>query len=131
MRPLMLVLLMLAPITNAMADTHARTLSTPSSNNPTETSRPLIHVSGLHKRYGRKHVLRGVEMSVAAGQVMALLGDNGAGKSTLMRIISGLAKADRGEIFLDGLSLENVGHELRRYIGLVSHAPLLYDSLSA
>jgi heme exporter protein A len=76
-------------------------------------------------------VLRGVEMSVAAGQVMALLGDNGAGKSTLIRIISGLAKADRGEIFLDGLSLENVGHELRRYIGLVSHAPLLYDSLSA
>jgi heme exporter protein A len=88
-------------------------------------------VSGLHKRYGRKHVLRGVELSVAAGQVMALLGDNGAGKSTLMRLISGLAKADRGDVFLDGHSLRNVGYELRRYIGLVSHAPLLYESLSA
>jgi heme exporter protein A len=92
---------------------------------------PLIGVSGLYKRYGRKTVLRGVEMNVGAGQVMALLGDNGAGKSTLLRIISGLAKADRGEIRLGGVSLKVAGHELRRYVGLVSHSPLLYDSLSA
>jgi heme exporter protein A len=98
---------------------------------PEPNARPLIQVSGLYKRYGRKNVLRGVEMNVAAGQVMALLGDNGAGKSTLLRIISGLAKADRGDVLLDGHSLKSVGHELRRYIGLVSHAPLLYDSLSA
>jgi heme exporter protein A len=95
------------------------------------TTRPLIQVSGLYKRYGRKNVLRGVDITVAAGQVKALLGDNGAGKSTLLRIISGLAKGDRGDVLLDGHSLKQVGHELRRYIGLVSHAPLLYDSLSA
>ncbi len=94
-------------------------------------SRPLIQVSGLYKRYGRKSVLRGVALNVAAGQVMALLGDNGAGKSTLLRIVSGLAKADRGDVLLDGHSLKSIGHELRRYIGLVSHTPLLYDSLSA
>lgn len=92
---------------------------------------PLIHVSGLYKRYGRKTVLRGIDMTVGAGQVMALLGDNGAGKSTLLRIISGIIKADRGEIVLGGVSLKAAGYELRRYIGLVSHAPLLYDSLSA
>ncbi|MCC6453448.1 MAG: ABC transporter ATP-binding protein [Caldilineaceae bacterium] len=115
------------PTHRAMADTQRPLQATTAPTQPG----PLIGVSGLYKRYGRKSVLRGVEMSVAAGQVMALLGDNGAGKSTLIRIISGLAKADRGEIFLDGISLKNVGHELRRYIGLVSHAPLLYDSLSA
>jgi heme exporter protein A len=98
---------------------------------PEVNARPLIQVSGLTKRYGRKSVLRGVELEVAAGQVMALLGDNGAGKSTLLRIISGLAKADRGDVLLDGHSLKRVGHELRRYIGLVSHAPLLYESLNA
>ena len=101
------------------------------TSHPTTQSRPLIQVSSLHKRYGRKSVLRGVELQVAGGQVMALLGDNGAGKSTLLRIISGLAKADRGDVQLDGHSLKAVGHELRRYIGLVSHAPLLYDTLSA
>jgi heme exporter protein A len=110
-----------------MAETQTSAIPIPFS----AEARPLIQVSGLYKRFGRKSVLRGVELKVAAGQVMALLGDNGAGKSTLLRIISGLAKADRGDVLLDGHSLKSVGHELRRYIGLVSHAPLLYDSLSA
>ena len=98
---------------------------------PAGTLPPLISVNGIYKRYGRKTVLRGVDLTVGAGKVMALLGDNGAGKSTLLRIISGLAKADRGEILLGGVSLKAAGHELRRYVGLVSHAPLLYDALSA
>ncbi len=91
----------------------------------------LIVVDGVHKRYGRKRVLGGVNLCVEQGQVMALLGANGAGKSTLMRIISGLAKPDRGDVVLGGVSLRKAGHELRRYIGLVTHAPLLYDNLSA
>lgn len=106
---------------------------TVAADTPTDSpiESPLIAVSNLYKRFGRKNVLRGVDLHVSAGQVMALLGDNGAGKSTLLRIISGLAKADRGDVLLDGHSLQRVGHELRRYIGLVSHAPLLYDTLSA
>lgn len=91
----------------------------------------LIVVSGVHKRFGRKRVLGGVSLSVEQGQVTALLGANGAGKSTLMRIIAGLAKPDRGDVVLGGVSLRRAGHELRRYIGLVTHAPLLYDNLSA
>lgn len=62
----------------------------------------LITVHSLVKRYGRKSVLRGVDLNVGAGQVMALLGANGAGKTTLIRIISGLAQADRGAISLGG-----------------------------
>ncbi len=76
-------------------------------------------------------VLRGVDLHVGEGQVMALLGANGAGKTTLLRIISGLAKPERGTISLGGVSFKAAGHELRRYIGLVSHAPLLYDHLTA
>ncbi len=91
----------------------------------------LIVAHNVHKRYGRKRILSGVELSVPQGQVMALLGANGAGKSTLMRIISGLAKPDRGEVMLGGVSTRVAGHEIRRYIGLVAHAPLLYDNLSA
>ncbi|MFN2200375.1 MAG: heme ABC exporter ATP-binding protein CcmA [Caldilineaceae bacterium] len=91
----------------------------------------LISVQGLHKRYGRKPILRGLNLTVEKGQVVALLGPNGAGKTTLMNVICGLAKPDRGEIVLGGASLKRAGHELRRYIGLVTHAPLLYDNLSA
>lgn len=91
----------------------------------------LIVARNIVKRYGRKRVLNGVEMCVPQGQVMALLGSNGAGKSTLLRIISGLTKPDRGEVLLGGVSTHKAGHEIRRYIGLVAHAPLLYDNLSA
>lgn len=95
------------------------------------TATPLISITNVYKRYGRKPILRGVDLSVEAGQVVALLGPNGAGKTTLMRMISGLAKPDRGEIVLGGVTQSRQLHELRRYIGLVSHLPLLYDQLSA
>jgi len=91
----------------------------------------LIVARNVSKRYGRKRVLSGVDLTVEQGKVVALLGANGAGKSTLMRIISGLTKPDRGEVRLGGVSARNAGHEIRRYIGLVAHAPLLYDNLSA
>ncbi|MEX1020548.1 MAG: heme ABC exporter ATP-binding protein CcmA [Litorilinea sp.] len=93
-------------------------------------AQPLITVRNLVKRYGRKPVLRGLELAVNPGQIVALLGPNGAGKTTLMRVISGLAKPDRGEILLGGATFQQAGHELRRYIGLVGHAPLLYDNLN-
>ncbi|HXF62905.1 MAG TPA: heme ABC exporter ATP-binding protein CcmA [Caldilineaceae bacterium] len=91
----------------------------------------LIAAQNLYKRYGRKWVLRGVNLTVQEGQVVALLGANGAGKTTLLRIISGLAKPERGEVILGGVTFRRAGHELRRYIGLVTHAPLLYDNLTA
>jgi heme exporter protein A len=91
---------------------------------------PLIAIRNVYKRYGRKTVLRGVTLGVEAGQVMALLGANGAGKTTLMRLVAGLARPASGEIALGGASLSKAGAELRRYIGVVSHLPLLYDNLS-
>ncbi len=93
-------------------------------------AKPLIVVNDLYKRYGRKNVLKGVDLTVAEGEVMALLGANGAGKTTLMRIVAGLVKPSRGDVALSGVSLNKAGAELRRYIGLVSHLPLLYDNLS-
>jgi heme ABC exporter ATP-binding subunit CcmA len=94
------------------------------------TAEPLISVHNLYKRYDRKTILKGVNLAVAAGQVVALLGANGAGKTTLMRTICGLSKPNSGEISLGGVALSKAGAELRRYIGLVSHLPLLYDNLS-
>lgn len=90
----------------------------------------LISVQNVRKRYGRKRVLRGVDLAVPAGRVVALLGANGAGKSTLMRTVAGLTKPDRGTIALGGVSQGRAGRELRRYVGLVGHAPLLYDNLT-
>ena len=66
----------------------------------------LLEVDGLHKAFGPISVLRGVNLALEPGEVLALVGDNGAGKSTLIKHISGVYHADSGEIRLNGQRLE-------------------------
>lgn len=91
----------------------------------------MIHVSKLVKAFGRRPVLRGIDLEVPAGQSVALFGPNGAGKTTLIRIIAGLSKLTAGRVLLGGQDVQKAGPSLRRYIGFVSHNPLVYDSLTA
>ncbi len=69
---------------------------------------PLLAVAGLQAGYGKISVLHGVDLHVAAGEVVALLGPNGAGKTTLLRAVSGLLPWG-GEVRFAGRSLRNVG----------------------
>ena len=62
---------------------------------------PHLRVSGIRKRFGGVHALRGVDFEVARGEVMALVGDNGAGKSTLMKVLAGANAANEGQFFID------------------------------
>jgi simple sugar transport system ATP-binding protein len=62
----------------------------------------LLQARGIVKHYGRVQALRGVDFTVRAGEVVALIGDNGAGKSTLVKILSGAEAPDGGQIVLDG-----------------------------
>ena len=62
----------------------------------------LLDIRGLRASYGAVEVLRGIDFTVARGEIVALLGTNGAGKSTILRCISGLMPVDAGTISLDG-----------------------------
>ncbi len=71
-------------------------------------SAPLLDVRDLEVAYGAVTALRGVSLSIAPGEVVALLGANGAGKSTLLRAISGVVRAKRGEIVFDGAPISRL-----------------------
>jgi ABC-2 type transport system ATP-binding protein len=78
---------------------------------------PVIEVSGLEKRYGRKEVLRGVSFSVHHGEVFCLLGPNGVGKTTTIEILEGFRTATAGTARVLGLNPS--AQELRARIGVV------------
>jgi len=62
----------------------------------------MIEIEGLHKHFGPLHVLRGIDLSVAAGEVVCIIGPSGSGKSTLLRCINHLEVAEQGRIRIDG-----------------------------
>jgi simple sugar transport system ATP-binding protein len=63
---------------------------------------PIIECRGLHKWYSGVHALKGVNLKVAVGESVGLVGDNGAGKSTLIKILSGVHQPDQGEVLIEG-----------------------------
>lgn len=75
---------------------------------PAPATKSVLHIEGLHSYYGRAHILADVAMTVAHGDVVALMGRNGAGKSTTMKCIMGLVRASQGQITLDGTNI--TGH---------------------
>jgi len=80
------------------------------------TSRvPLVRVEGLHTYYGKSHILHGVSLEVAPGEVVGLLGRNGVGKSTTLKTIMGLVLPSQGQILLEGAPITGVApHKLAR-----------------
>jgi branched-chain amino acid transport system ATP-binding protein len=67
---------------------------------------PMLAISGLHAGYGATEILRGIDLTVNAGEIVAVLGSNGAGKSTLNRVISGVTRAWRGTIRFESSAIE-------------------------
>ena len=79
---------------------------------------PILEVVDLHAAYGRIEVLRGVDLTIPKGAVMALLGPNGAGKSTLTKIISGQKKPTSGDIHLGGVNVRTASSDELARVGV-------------
>jgi polar amino acid transport system ATP-binding protein len=97
-------------------------------------SAPVLEVRGVTKAWGSNEVLRGVDLSVAEHQAVALIGASGSGKSTLLRCIDLLVEIDDGDILLDGDVITDPSVEpvaVRRRLGLVFQAYNLFPHKTA
>jgi len=103
---------------SAMTSELADSLAT----DPAATSAtPLVALDEVHTYYGKSHILHGVSLNVAPGEVVGLLGRNGVGKSTTLKTIMGLVRPSRGSVWLEGRAIAGLPpHKLaRRGIGYV------------
>ncbi|MFE6425983.1 ATP-binding cassette domain-containing protein [Streptomyces rochei] len=88
-----------------------------------------ITVEGARKRYGDKHALDGLDLTVARGTVHGVLGPNGAGKTTLVRVLSTLLRPDAGRVEVAGHDVVTRAYDVRRRIGLLGQHAALDEEL--
>lgn len=90
----------------------------------------MLDAAGIRKRYGLRPVLRGLNLRVGPGEIVAILGANGAGKSTLLRVLATLLRPEAGTLAIDGIDALARGGDARARIGVVLHHTMVYPELS-
>src|SRR5580698_10206811 len=107
---------------------------------PTETpvpdakKEPLIEVRSLDVTFGRQRVLRDINLTIARGQTLAIIGESGCGKTVLLKNLIGLIQPTRGQIIFDGRDVNKLSDKeltaQRLRIGFVFQGAALFDSLT-
>ena len=94
----------------------------------------IVDIRRLRKRYGDNEVLKGVDLEVRRGEVIAIIGRSGSGKSTLLRCINGLEEFQEGTLHVDGQPLKHhdakAMRELRQHVGMIFQGFNLFPHLS-
>ena len=91
----------------------------------------MLRITGLHKRFGDKEVLRGLNLSVPEHSIYGFIGKNGSGKTTTMKTVLGLLSADSGEIVVNGEKVVYGQTDTNRYIGYLPDVPEFYPFMTA
>ncbi|MGW0366925.1 amino acid ABC transporter ATP-binding protein [Streptomyces sp. NPDC002990] len=95
--------------------------------------RPEIEIRGLHKSFGDNHVLRGIDLEIARGEVVCVIGPSGSGKSTLLRCVNLLEEPNEGQVFVGGTEVTDLDVDIdavRRRIGMVFQQFNLFPHVS-
>jgi len=90
----------------------------------------MISVRDLHKKYGSFHAVKGISFEVLEGEIFGLLGPNGAGKSTTLEIIETLREKTSGEIWVNGMNLEEAPNDIKKIIGVQLQSSGYYPGLN-
>jgi phospholipid/cholesterol/gamma-HCH transport system ATP-binding protein len=94
----------------------------------------VIRITGLRRAFGAQEVLRGLDLEVASGEILVIIGRSGGGKSVLLKHLVGLLRPDAGGIFVDGTDITRLGRSaldrIRERYGVVFQGGALFDSMS-
>jgi phospholipid/cholesterol/gamma-HCH transport system ATP-binding protein len=94
----------------------------------------MIRVENLHKSFDGAAVLRGVDLDIADGETMVIIGRSGGGKSVLLKHLCGLLKPDTGRVIVDGVDIVPLGEDelapIRKKFGVLFQGAALFDSLT-
>ena len=94
----------------------------------------MIDIKGVHKSYGTKNVLAGVDLTIETGETMVIIGRSGCGKSVLLKHLVGLILPDQGSIVIDGVELAGIRkrdlYALRQRFGVLFQGAALFDSMT-
>lgn len=94
----------------------------------------VIEIQGLHKWFGTQHVLQGVDLTIAEGETLVIIGRSGCGKSVLLKHIMAILEPDQGDIQIDNRSMFGMNTEkkdqFRLQLGMLFQGAALFDSLS-
>jgi polar amino acid transport system ATP-binding protein len=96
--------------------------------------KPVVQITALRKSFGSHEVLKGIDLTVRSGEVIAIIGKSGSGKSTLLRCINGLEMFQEGSLTVDGKPLLHDSsmamRELRQHVGMIFQSFNLFPHLS-
>src|SRR6187402_911486 len=96
--------------------------------------RPIVEITALRKSFGANEVLKGIDLKVAPGEVIAIIGKSGSGKSTLLRCVNGLEQFQDGALTVNGKPLlyesAMAMRELRQQVGMIFQGFNLFPHLS-
>jgi phospholipid/cholesterol/gamma-HCH transport system ATP-binding protein len=94
----------------------------------------MIRIVDLHKSFGRKEVLRGVNLTVKKGETMVVIGQSGSGKSVLIKHLIGLLKPDSGQVYIDNIEITRLNDDalmrVTRKFGMLFQGAALFDSMT-
>lgn len=99
-----------------------------------EAGDPIIQITGLHRSFGDQEVLRGIDLDVARGRILTIIGRSGEGKSVLLKHVIGLLRPDEGDVLVDGVSMVRCRPRERRRLlrrfGMLFQNAALFDSMT-
>src|SRR4030081_632383 len=106
----------------------------PIKDQPATSNGAMIAVRDLRKAIGEQAILRGVELDVAVGETLVIIGRSGGGKSVLLKHLIGLMQPDGGEIWIEGENITGLSERklaaLRRKVGILFQGGALFDSMT-